>query len=321
MKTILTLIIISLVSCASNLKAQKITLEKVKEFNLPDGYDCNLLEVVQEEIVVTCPQASAFYHSMDGEDFKEVQYKYGRGPGELGRGPFGIGILKDYIVFSDPDLQRLFVYDKVKESFFVRNIKVDRGLTFLSSSDYDSLIFIRNRTLNSLGNLYNFYTQKFFKPFLTKEPFENSFLRDGQVELLDNLLLFGSFHEGYVSIWDLKKQKQIEKYQLFKNNETRERSTQMNGMPGFIPPNSENNIEGIGLYTKTEGDQFIIVLIKSRTNEFDLNKLYVFDTKKEQFVSEIKLEAEAKVFEMSGNFVYVHYEDLDKLVKYKMSAK
>lgn len=305
----------------NNLEAQKITLEKVKEFNLPDGYDCNLLDIVREEIVITCPRTSAFYHSTNGEDLKEIPYNIGRGPGELSRGPFGIGILNDHIVFSDPDLQRMFIYDKRNQSFFVKKIKTDRGLSYIYSTDYDSLIFVRNEALEGIGNLYNLNTGEFSDPFFTDKPFENVFLQSGRVEVQGDVLLFGSLHEGYVSIWDLKKHQQIKKYQLFKNKDTEERAGQMKGLSGFIPPNSENKIQGVGLYQKGDGGQLILTLIKSRTNEFDMNKLYVFDTKKEQFVSEIKLEAEADLFEISGEFLYVHYEEMDKLVKYKLIGK
>ncbi|MEO9887436.1 MAG: hypothetical protein ABJR05_06415 [Balneola sp.] len=305
----------------ANVKAQKITLEKVKEFALPNGYDCNLLDVVQEEIVITCPRTSAFYHSINGEDLKEISYNIGRGPGELSRVPFGIGILKDHIVFSDPDLQRMFIYDKKTKFFFVKRIKLDRGLSFIYSTDYDSLIFIRNKALEGIGYMYNLNTGKLSDPFLKDKPFENAFLQDGRVEVQGDVLLFGSLHEGYVSIWDLKKYQQIKKYQLFKNKNIEERSAQMNGLSGFIPPNSENKIQGVGLYEQGDGRQLILTLIESRANEFDMNKLYVFDTIKEQFVSEIKLESEGDMFEISGDYLYVHYEDRDKLVKYKLSAK
>jgi len=124
-----------------------------------------------------------------------------------------------------------------------------------------------------------------------------------------------------VSIWDLKKHQQIKKYQLFKNKDTEKRSAQMNGLSGFIPPNSENKIKGVGLYQKKGGGELILTLIESTNEEFDMDKLYVFDTKKEQFVSEIKLETEGDMFEISGDYLYVHYEDRDKLVKYKLNAK
>lgn len=303
-----------------NIQAQDIRIEKVKEFKLPDGYDCTLLEVVREEIVITCPDTRAFFYSVNNEDLKEIRYQLGRGPGELNRAPFGIAILSNQIVFSDPDLQRLFIYDKVDQLFSVETIKIDGGFTYLHSTENDSDIFIRNGLLGSLGNLYNISSRVLSKDFVLDNPFGNIFLKDGIIEVYGDLLLFGSMHEGYISFWDLKTHQQIKKYQLYENKDTKERQAKMSGLSGYIPPNSENQIKGVGLY-QNEKQQLILVLIKSKINKFSLDKLYVYDTSSEKFVSEIKLEAEADMFETSGEFLYVHYEDLDKLVKYKLTIK
>ena len=318
-KIVLTLILVLLFG--SNLIAQRVSIEKVKEYNLPDGYDCTIVGVVREEIVITCPDTRAFYHSVAGEDLKEVPYQLGRGPGELNRAPFGIGILKNQIVFSDPDLQRLFIYDKRDQSFSVKLIKPDGGLSYIHSTKNDSLIFVRNGLLTSLGNLYNVNTDEFSEDFLLDKPSGNAFLQDGRIEVYDNVLLFGSAHEGYVSVWDLKTHKQVNKYQLFENRNTKQRQAQMNGLSGFIAPASENQIEGVGLYQNQNGEELVFVLIESRVRKYDMDKLYIYSPSKKKFISELKLEAKANLFQISGEFLYVHYEDLDKLVKYKLVVK
>lgn len=319
MKTLCTIFFTAFVGMLFNLQAQHVTIDAVKEYDLPNGYTCNTLEVIREEIVVTCPQTQGIYYAADGSELKEIRYTLGRGPGELNRAPFGTGILNDRIVFADPDLQRLFIYDKQSGSFSVKPIRPKEGLFGVHTWHGDSLIFIRNQALESLGSMYNIYTDEFLEDFLLDTPFENAFSGDGPIQIQENLLLFGSAYEGYVTVWDIEKRKQIAKYQLFKNKDTEPRRARMHGLLGSIPPNAESTIKGVGWYQHSGGQPFILVLIKSKEGTYDMDKIYVYDTGKKEFARAIALPANAHLFDVSGEYLYVYYNELDKLIKYKLA--
>lgn len=299
--------------------AQNLKLQKIIEHSLPEGYQRSMLEVVDEEIVLTSPEVLSFYWGIKNEKLKEVTYRLGRGPGEIGRAPFGIAILEDRIVFADSDLQRLFMFDKKNSTFSVQPIKPEKGFSFLNSTLIDSLIFVRNRNNSSLGVLYNPYTKQFHKELKMEKKFDSIFLKDGQFEIYHDTLLFGSMYEGYVSLWSIEAGKEEKRWEIFSNKNTKERKGNMGRLSGFVAPRAENQIIGLSLKVVDEKLYFLI-LVNSFDGKYRNDEIYIYDTQKEKITSSLELEGSADLFDLSGDYLYVHYNEMDKLVKYKLIA-
>lgn len=311
-----------LVLCYNSAYAQGIAISKIGEYALPEGYDCTILSVQNPEIVITCPRTYAFYYLAEGEkEFKEVRYRIGRGPDELNRAPFGVAILENEIVFADTDLQRFFKYNKNTEKFSVQTIKVDGGLHGINSTRNNSVLFLKGNSVINRGVFYNYYTGEETIELLYPEQISSVFEADGAIYITDNFLFFGSLYHGYVSSWDVNTGEFYKKWIIYNPGNTRERSANMGGMSGFIPPATDIQLLDVASY-HIDNKLYLLLLIQSKNDKkYVTDRLYVFDTEKNKITSNIKLESEADMFDLSGNHLYVHYNELDKLVEYNLSVK
>lgn len=323
MKICFSVLIVYLLSF-SFLRAQELELKKNYEYELPDGYDCTIMEVVNQQLVITCPQTKSFFYLEDTKDesLQDVSYTIGRGPAEMGRAPFGIGILEEKIVLLDPGLQRVLTYDMKTNELGVNKLDVRNSLLGLYSTYINDTVFLKAWTGlegKEIGYFYNVNTFEKSKAYKLPEGI-SVFEASGDVKITNDNILFASMTGGMIYEWKINNTNESLQWEVF-NFQPKLREANLNGQRAMISTGSEYKILDIE-YNPINSDQFLL-LIES-TNDGDIfmsNFLYVFDRTQKKIVDKIELEAKANLMEMESGFLYLHYEDEDKLVKYEIRKK
>jgi len=323
MKFCFSVLVISLLSFLS-IKAQDLEINKLYEYELPDGYDCTIMEVINHKLVITCPQTNSFFYLENTKDqrLKEVTYTIGRGPGELSRIPFGIGIFEDKIALLDPGMKRLLTYNKKVDGLSVSKLNIRSTLLGLFSTYIKDTVFLKTWTGlegKEIGYFYNVNTSE--KSKIYKLPEEISvFEASGDVKITDKNILFASMTGGMIYEWKINNMDESMQWEVF-NFEPKYRNVSFNGRPAQISTGSDYKILDIE-YNPLDDNQFFLLITPTNNGDtFFGNFIYIFDRKEKKVVDRIELEAEANLMEIESGFLYLHYEDEDRLTKYEIINK
>jgi len=323
MKFCFSALLVYLLSFLS-VKAQELELKKSYEYELPDGYDCTFMEAINQKLVITCPKTNSFFYleHTKNQTLQSVTYTIGSGPEEMSRAPFGIGILEEKVVLMDPGLRRVLTYEKKTNGLSVNKLNVRNSLLGLYSTYKKDTVFLKTWSGlegTDIGFFYNVNTFEKSKSY--KLPEEISvFEAPGDIEITDDKILFASLKRGVVYEWQINGENESNQWKIF-DFEPKYRNVNYNGKPAQISTGSEHEILDIE-YNPLNGNQFFL-LINSVNGEdtFMSNFIYVFDRSEEKIVDRIELEAEANLMEIESDFLFLHYEDEDKLVKYEILKK
>ncbi len=307
----------------SSIKAQEIELKKSYEYELPDGYDCTLLDATNGKVAITCPDAHSFFYLDNTEEdrqLKEVTYTIGRGPAEISRAPFGIGIIQDKIVLSDSELRRLFVYNMGTNEISIIKLGIRNTILGLYTTNKKNTVFLKTWAGlkgKEIGFFYNINTAEKSKMYNTTEEI-SVFEASGEIEITDEKILFASLQGGFISQWGINEEgNKNQLWEIFDSEIKLERAT-MNGRPALIPSDSEYEILDIEFNPLNANQFFLLISPVNEGDAFKGNYMYVFDQAEKKIVHKIELESEADLMEVDSGFLYLHFEDEDKLVKYEI---
>ena len=303
--------------------AQYLEINKMDEFFLPKGYDCTILQAKDDTAVITCPNTYAFFYTLeknDSSNIREVKYSLGRGPGEFNRAPFGVGILRDRIVFSDPDLQRLIIYNFEEDEFSTKILSERKSFSGVFTMDSKNRVLITGYDQSLRGYIYNMEEDKVELQILYPEEISSAFEGDGEIAFKKDKMMFGSLYHGYVTIWNTVNGDNLGRWQILKAEKVTPRTANYNGMMGSIPPRTEYRLSDVD-FSPFNDDHLLVLIESQEEKKYKNNYLYLYDMDRSEIISKIKLEGITDMFEVEGEYLYVHYEELDKLVKYQLLAR
>lgn len=299
------------------VSGQSITLNHTYSFE--KGYYNTFMEVRENEVGLICPNLRRIY-LIDSEKKKVrfFNFKNGRGPGEIVRGPFGLDITKDRIYLGDPDAQRFSVYNRRNNTFKTvlhNNVPPMSGIYHYEGNS----ILVPPKTERELAYyIYDPIEKKVVKQYKLPKVPQNGYRYSGEPAVTDDYLVHFNRYYADLLIWDKKSTEFIKTSVIKEVGRPEAREAKLGNLIGTIPPQNPE-LKIIDIAANPANNHHVFLLMESDDGEYKTNWVYSYDFMQEKIVGKYELKAKAYLMASNNHYLFIYSEVKDKLYQYKIN--
>ncbi len=323
MKKILLLIIF--LSANNIIFAQSIKLTPL-DFNLEDGYSYTYqsLSLSNLTFVEDYTNTVYVYDLKSDEIIVEKKIPKGRGPGEANMINAAVFYENKLYIGVAPEF-KIIVYDLLANTF---TDHYNRSISPRSFMIFNEKLIVENDLKDKLFLSVDIPLHKEIEfqsiDFLNIDPlkeFTSNFFKEGTQTVIEDKLIFSTQYKSNLYLFDLNKMSYEKKIEFDISTVSMPRTISSGGSSITLAPNDANiEIKGIGFSDYFQSHTvFLLLSGKGAVKSYTLDRLYLYDTKKEMFTDEFDLPFEADKI-LSGNSEIV-LVDNDSLKLYKVDFR